>query len=72
MKIIYKNSQNEHSTRANADALVSPAGLPGLFARAFRQVIGWLASGPTAVNPGMVRSLAYVRINSQYDALGRS
>ncbi|GHG38014.1 hypothetical protein [Paracoccus aerius] len=72
MKIIHKTLQNERTTLANGDAQVSPAGLRGLFARAFRRAIGWLAGDPAAVNPDMVRSLAYVRINSHYDALGHS
>ncbi|WP_188717147.1 hypothetical protein [Paracoccus acridae] len=73
MNIIYKTSQNERPTLlANADALVSPAAQHGLFAKAFWRAVDWLAGDPAVVTPVRVRSLADVRINSHYDALGRS
>lgn len=72
MKIIYKTSQNERPALSNADALVSPAAQRGLFAKAFWWAVDWLAGDPAAVIPSRARSLAYVRINSHYDALGRS
>lgn len=72
MKIIFKTSENDRPTLAIADPRASSAAQRGLFARAFRRALDWLAGEPAALAPGKVRSRAYLRINSHYDALGRS
>lgn len=63
---------NERSNLTAADSLANPNKQGGFFAKVFRRAIGWFEVRPAALNPGLVRSLAYARINRDYDALGRS
>jgi hypothetical protein len=63
---------NECANLTAADSLANPSKHGGLFVKVFRRAIGWFEVRPAALNPSLVRSLAYARINRDYDALGRS
>ena len=63
---------NERANLTAVNALATSIKHGGFFAKVFRRAIGWFEVRPSAINLGLVRSLAYARINRDYDALGRS